>query len=540
MKTKVLTLTIISSLFFLLAGNLMAQDVEQTLIDEAFPELKEGLLDESKTTLNDADVAKLRGVLDKINDAVTNDINAFRYDALSAENSKVFQYKKLKKAKKKMDLNKLEKLLMAEKSKIRAYMGDKAKYGADPQECNTNLALMLQANKGKRMDEAYKYWNILFHFYPRSSKSIYSIGANIVEEKYKKTHDTKWIDTLMILYDQRIKYKFFGKNGKYPKGYILGRKATDLLKYNKDDVAEAYPIFQKSIDLQGEKSECAVVLSYMQATQGMFVKGNIDAAEVVDNYTKLNALLEKRKAKEPNNKIVKQALAGVNSIFLKGDASTCEQLVPAFKKRFEKNRTNIDELEKIARMLSMKDCTDSDLFSDVAVEIDKLKPSSLSKYALSMRFARDKDYEKASDYMNQAIQLETEDTLKARNYYKLAMFANEMKKRPLAKKYALKAIEFKKNYGAPYILIATMYASSGCTTLTSPEGTLGNVAYWAAVDKLVQAKSIDPSVAAAANKLIGRYSGGYPNAEQAFMIGVTKGKTVRVGCWINETTKARF
>ena len=176
----------------------------------------------------------------------------------------------------------------------------------------------------------------------------------------------------------------------------------------------------------------------------------------------------------------------------------------------------------------------------MAVQIDKLRPSALSKYALAMRFARNKEWDKAVDYMNQANELETVDSLKARNYYKLAQFSNEIGKKSLAKTHALKAISFKSNFGAPYILIATMYASSGCSQLASPEGTLHNVGYWAAVDKLVKAKSVDPSVAEAANRLIGRYSGGYPNPEKAFMIGVTKGRTVRVGCWINETTTARF
>ena len=142
--------------------------------------------------------------------------------------------------------------------------------------------------------------------------------------------------------------------------------------------------------------------------------------------------------------------------------------------------------------------------------------------------------------MNEANKLETVDSLKARNYYKLAYFSNELGRKSEARTHALKSVSLKADYGTPYILIATMYASSGCSQLTSPEGTLNNIAYWPAIDKLAKAKSVDPSVADAANKLIGRYSGGLPNAEQAFMIGVTKGRTVTVGCWINETTTARF
>ncbi len=542
MRTRMISLIFITSLVFLFTGKLVAQGgIEEELFNEAFPELQSDELkfDPNITDLKPEALQKYRAVVEKIDNAVKNDLNAFRYGALTDENALVFEYKRLKKAKKELDIDKLVNVLMDWKSKIRAYMGDKAKYGISKEECVRNIALFQQATKSNKLNEAYKYWNVLFHFFPRSTKMIYSKGADVVEFKYEETKDEKWIDTLMILYDQRIKFKFFGDKNEYPEGYIRGRQAVDLLKLNKDAVEKAYSLFNKSVDLQGLKSEPAVLLSFMQATEGMFVKKKIDAAEVVDNYTKLNKLLEE-KIQNGEDGVTKQAQAGVTQIFMGSDASTCEQLLPAFQNRFNKNKDDVDQLEKIARMLSMKDCTDSDLFGDVAVQIDKLRPSALSKYALSMRFARNKDWDKATDYMNEAINLETVDSLKARNYYKLAQFSNEMGKKSEARTHALKAASLKSDFGAPYILIATMYASSGCSQLTSPEGQLHNVGYWPAIDKLAKAKSVDPSVADAANKLINSYSGRFPNAENGFMIGVTKGRTVTVGCWINETTIARF
>ena len=354
MKTRIVSLIFIAALMFSFNGNLMAQGgIEEELFKEAFPELETELTFDPKITdLKPDELAKYRAAREKIDNAIDNDLNAFKVGALSADNALVFEYKRLKKAKKELDIEKLVGLLMTWKSKIKAYMGDKAKYGDDKDECVRNIALFQQASKSKKWGEAYNYWNILFHYYPRANKITYSKGATVIEFKYNESKDKKWIDTLMMSYDQRVKFKFFG-NGKYPEGYIRGRQAVDLLKHDKEAVEKAYGLFKESVKLQGVKSEPAVLLSFMQATEGMFVKKKIDAAQVVDNYTKLNKLLEE-KINNGENGVVKQAQAGVTQLFMRSDASTCEQLIPAFQKRFNNNKDDVEQLEKIARMLSVK------------------------------------------------------------------------------------------------------------------------------------------------------------------------------------------
>ena len=64
--------------------------------------------------------------------------------------------------------------------------------------------------------------------------------------------------------------------------------------------------------------------------------------------------------------------------------------------------------------------------------------------------------------------------------------------------------------------------------------------YWLAVDYLNKAKSIDPSVADKANSKIASYKKYFPTKEDCFFKGIKEGQTVEVGCWIGESTKARF
>lgn len=534
MKKRLVSLMIVTVLFMTI--KLLAQTPEE-LFNNAFPKLGNELnCSDNKTSLNEQEVAEFRGELKRLTDA-EDDLIAFNAGALTPENFNIFTNKDLKKA----DTEKLQALIADKKNKIIAYMGTLTKYGAEEMECKKNIALFNQAIKHKNYDDAYNYWGFLFHFYPMSTKSIYSKSRTLFNYKYNKASKEEkyaWIDTLMMVYDQRIKY--FGNDKKYSKGYILGRKGKDLLKYRKNEVEEAYGYLKESVELQGVKSEDAVLLTYMQATEGMFVNKKVDADVVVDNYSLLSDLLVKRLPVVKNPVKTQQAIDGIDAIFSNSEAATCDKIIGAYDKKYKANPDDVELLEKIAKILDDKDCTDSQLYFNVIDKLNKKNPSAFTSYGLANMSLKKEKYTEASKYLKKAIELETSDSLKAKYYYKQALVTNKLGKKQQARSYANKAISLRKDYGAPYILIATIYASSGCKQMTKPEGELSRIGYWVAVDKLIQAKNADASITKDANKLIGMYSGNYPNSEDAFFFGVTKGTRVTVGCWINESTTARF
>ncbi len=249
MKARIIFLIFISSLGVFHAGKAISQEgIEEKLFNETFPELQDSLIYSNKKKLSSEKVKELRDLFQKLDNALKNDLNAFKYGALSTDNALVFKCEKLEKAKNNLNIEKLENLITAEKKKIKVFLG-MVHCNDQCEQTIRNLALFQQAYKLKKWNLAYQYWNVLFHHYPKASKIIYSKGADILEYKFEQTKNKKWIDTLMLLYDQRIKYKFFGKKGQYPEGYILGRKAVDLLKHRKQAVEQAYAIFEKSINL---------------------------------------------------------------------------------------------------------------------------------------------------------------------------------------------------------------------------------------------------------------------------------------------------
>ena len=68
---------------------------------------------------------------------------------------------------------------------------------------------------------------------------------------------------------------------------------------------------------------------------------------------------------------------------------------------------------------------------------------------------------------------------------------------------------------------------------------MNRCAYFAVLDKLEQAKRVDPTVAEEANKLISQYKNQTPQVEDLFMLGYKAGDQIEVKGWINEKVTIR-
>ena len=101
---------------------------------------------------------------------------------------------------------------------------------------------------------------------------------------------------------------------------------------------------------------------------------------------------------------------------------------------------------------------------------------------------------------------------------------------------AYQAAKLRSGWGKPYMLIGDLYAKSSRSCGDAFDARL---VILAAIDKWAHAKSIDPSVAAEANKKINSYKKSYPDKGEAHMRGLHAGQPVKVKCWIGETVKLR-
>jgi len=414
-----------------------------------------------------------------------------------------------------------------------------SKYGDDSIACVTNISVYVEFVKTGMYEYAHDAWRFVFNNCPASSKNMYTHGVKIMKDLIKKEKDkekkSNYIDTLMMVYDQRIEY--FGQEA-----YVLGRKGLDFMRYRPKEIEKANEIFTKSVELGKTASEASVLVQYVQTTSVLFQYNKKFKEEMVAVYANAIDILEQKlKTETSPKKITKLNTAknNVEIIFEKSGAATCETILALFTPRFEKDKENIDLLKRITRMLDKFDCTETPLFYESSENLYRLEPSAEAAYMLAKMFLKKGDYDKSTNYYKEAIENQTDSIQKSKYYYELGILTHSQQSNPdMARSYAYQALKFNPQVGKPYLLIGNVYAASAsdCGETDFEKSAV----YWAAVDKFYSAKRVDTSLVDEANELIGTYSQYFPGSEDTFFNGYNDGQQYEVKCWINEKTKVRF
>lgn len=404
------------------------------------------------------------------------------------------------------------------------------KYGNDSITCRGNLSTMSEFVNIKVFEYAYAPWQYCFHNCPASSKNIYIQGEKIIEYKIDSagTDEIKeaYIDTLMLLYDQRIEY--FGQEGK-----VLGKKGLDLLKYRRDEVEAAYALLKKSTVLSKTRVDEPVAATLVTLSSVLFKTAKIEADELISNYLMAMEYLTGQK----QTRKTKKAIESVEKNFSESGAADCDALIKIFTPKYEENKDNAEVLSKITELLKETDCQESELFANASESLFAVDPTAQAGANLALVFISKGELDKAKEYFIKSIEIETDNEKKANYYYRLAAIELEQKNYPEVKKNCNLALTFNPKFGDAYILMGNAYAASSqnCGSTNFEKASV----FLVAVDKFIKAKSVDPSVTEKANNLISKYSRYFPNKEDAFFEGFTNGDSYKVKCWINESTKIR-
>ena len=424
------------------------------------------------------------------------------------------------------------------------------------EECVMNVSLFHESVKNKMYADAYGPWMEVYTTCPNANKSIYSDGAKIVEALYQAASDPVEKERLAKLaiemQDKRI--RFFGNDPKYPKAYILGEKGLAYVDFfGETKLAEARECLRQSVEGMGNSSKIMVLVKLVDVSYALYKQDpNGKAEQFISDYELAsNALAEQ--AGNTNNKNAE--IAGkqkdyVDNIFAISGAADCAKLDEIYAAVVKENISNLDMLQKIAKLYKRVRCTESEVYFAACEAAHKLQPTQESAAGCASMAAKKGDYEAAIAYYDQAIKLAmVEDELEdvADYQYNAAFYCyNNLKKYAEARKYAqasiatLSGLGMNKGQGRCYIIIGMCYAATRLYGNDAKGAILNKTVYWAAVDKFVKAKQVDPSVEAQASEFISTYSRYFPTKEERFDLpNEFSGSTYFVGGWIGETTAIR-
>lgn len=414
-----------------------------------------------------------------------------------------------------------------------------SKFGVDSVKTIENASIYSEFLKQKNYKDAMPGWRYVFYNAPLFQMSTYVKGEELLIGMYLQTKNEAYIDTLMMVYDQRIKY--FGDHPRYGEGYILGKKGFDLYRFGRKDdktLKEAYSNLFKSFEMEGAKTHPISAQALFFTAGDMLKKNIISRDEYFNLYMELATYADNAIKHAPKPEIFKEMKEKLDAMLFDSGVADCATLDKLLTAKYQANKEDVASLREISSLLRRSECIDLPLFATVAEQLYKLEPTADAAYSLAIMFLRRQEFDKTEVYLKEAIDKAESNEAKADYNLRLAQIKLSKGQLSAAKASAMEVLRVNPNSGQALMLLGKAYAAY---SKNYGEDDFDHASvFWVAVDKFQRAKQVDPAVADEANKLIATYSQHFPNKEEAFFRNVTSGATVKIGDWINETTTARF
>lgn len=212
--------------------------------------------------------------------------------------------------------------------------------------------------------------------------------------------------------------------------------------------------------------------------------------------------------------------------------SSCENLIPLYRKNFEANKNDSVWLNRAASRMDAKECSDDPLFVELVEALHGINPSANSAYYLGLLKDKAGDSKGALTYYEESLTLEQDQYRKATILYKIAVKFKTRGLKSKSRSYAKRALKNQPSMGKAYMLIANLYASSAnsCGTTQFEKRAV----YWLAAKTARRAANVDPGTKKTALKMAASYEGRAPSKTDIFTEG-NAGQTIRFSCWINDS-----
>ena len=431
-------------------------------------------------------------------------------------------------------------LLLAFISQIALGQNNTINYGESPDDCKKQLTIMVTYHKQKDYNSAAKSWRWCFNNCPQGSKNIYIVGEKIFSKKIKESKDNKelratYIDTLLMIYDSRIKY-FPGKT-ETSKYSILGKKGKTIASYKaKTNYEEAYNILDTVVNILGTNVSPGVASAYIFTVKKMLKNNKLNCSDMILAYTKVLNIVNANIEKKPKsyNRLKEKAIKTADKCL------DCNLLDSLYSADFEKFQGDTTWLDGGIELLLDKKCKKSIVLVRMMEKRYETAPSAKTAIKLAQYFGSKGEKVKATQFFKEGISMEKDSNMLVKYYLKNARFLNNSGNPSNGIIMARKALSIQPNNPKAYLIMgdAIIYGAKSCKDLKFG----GSEVYWVAVDYYNKAAqlAITPEIKNKAIKNANKYSAYFPLTNAIFMDkDVKEGAKYKVGCWINTTTTVR-
>lgn len=417
--------------------------------------------------------------------------------------------------------------------------GDESKYGDTPEQiedCKKYLSLYREYRDQNQQADALPYWRNAFNTCPKSAKTLYIDGVKfygaildeIYEDETKTAERDAYLDTLMLIYDKRIEH--FNEEGK-----VLAYKANDLFNYDESRAAEANAMMKRSLELEGMDSDAVVASKYYQTLYTMYRNKEATKSDLLVEYMPVLDILDYNIAKLEDDKArdrYEKAKKNLDAFFVK--IAECEDIFRILGERVAASPNDIELNKKSLAVMNKRDCTDGDLYTEIAERVYKDKPTASAAYSLGIQKLKSKDYNDALKYFTEAADL-CGDCIDLETYLlRAGQTATILGQSTRAIGFANQILAKKPKSGEAYILKGDAVASGAKGCSDEPLGAAG--AYLLATDFYATAKNVDPSMADKANQKINSYKKYFPLKNDVFFRNMEVGQSYTVECFGLATT----
>lgn len=328
-------------------------------------------------------------------------------------------------------------------------------------------------------------------------------------------------DLLFAYYD-----KYDQLNPVNDKGHLI-RKAK-VWKRSAQDSAKAYQFLEKAY-AQDRKNftDAEGLYDYFTGYHAQYTSGKVTLSQLIERHSEISATLAAAQKTAVRKQPYRFAAKGINAL-MEGELN-CENMLPVYAAQFD-GKNDPEWLATAAGVLARKNCQSDTLYAAIVRSWEQAEASPESALALSEVESRLGNTDAANAMLDQAANRETDLPKKAEILYRSAM---RLSGDPaLAHQKLRQALEANPKMGRAHLLMATLYANSGCGKNEFERKAL----HYLALKSAMQAGAVQPELKASAEAEAGRYRKNLPSAQEIKASGL-RGKSFKPDCWINEAVQ---